>query len=167
MPKVLQEPGGRVIVLPKKAVAVQEWLVGRNDHSSKVYGEGENFLTWFGRHRSQGCYEESIISYRGILRDSVGRVVMEELGEESKAKILFTQLASLVEEQIRGATQVLLTDGNFNIFFVPDCDDFVRMVRVYYRCRKWVFSANEVDSAFGLGVGCRIFSPVQVPSMVE
>lgn len=128
-----------------------------NTAVAKVSVLGDNFKNWF-LTEVEGGPVGITLSYHQLLRKSVDELIIKELGGEAKVEASLVVVWHLMCQQRNREPGVLITNGEFNVFYVLDVDNVLRAVVVSWHGGGWDVSALSLMSPSGWDAGCRVFS---------
>lgn len=118
---------------------------------------GKLFKSWY-EGKTEGRFMGSVIEGRPLVKSSVTSVIIGELVGEDKAQVSLREIFVMMAFQANGAKGNLLVNGAANVFFTPDINGKIRVVRVCRYQGYWRISGYLVNRPAKWHVGDRIFS---------
>ena len=101
---------------------------------------------------------EATLRIHKLTKDSLDKLILDELGGEAKAETFLATIYELLEKQPNGKKGDLSTNGYANIFYVCDVKGVLWAVSVIWFSYGWYVSALSVQPPFGWGAGVQVFS---------
>ena len=126
----------------------------------KISHQGYNFTSWFlnGDGKTEDPISEQALRYAKLCKASTDGPIIAELGGEEKSETTLSEMFALMEKQGNGEDGVLLTNGYWNIFYIKDANNVLRLVSVRWGGGGWRVYADSVENPNGWVAGNQVFS---------
>jgi hypothetical protein len=120
---------------------------------------GYNFKEYFLKGTEIVVSDGDIQVYM-LNKYSVDEPIIKELGGEKQAETSLFHLAEFIRKQPKGEKGELLTDGQFNIFYIRGSDGELWAVHCSWSSGRghWGVHADPVAFQYGWGAGRQVFS---------
>lgn len=102
--------------------------------------------------------DESTLCYGKLLRRSVDKLIIANLGCEVESESTLSEMFGCMELQPDGKEGVLLTNGYANIFYIRDSAGVLWAVYCYWHDDGWGVNAYSVESPSDWRAGRQVFS---------
>lgn len=137
-----------------KHFAADDFFTTRNS-KVKIRFINDTFNSAFGKKVEENVQAATLRAHRLTARELDAWVIVA-LGKENY-KTSLAQIASLMEQQPNGEDGILLSNGWWNIFYVPDADGILWAVGVRWGDDGWRVRAYSVGYPFDWIAGYRVF----------
>ncbi|MFA5993588.1 MAG: hypothetical protein WC823_01360 [Parcubacteria group bacterium] len=123
----------------------------------KISYLGDNFSNNF-LGKIEEPIAESTLRYGKLLRRSVDKPIINDLGGEANAETTLSEMFGCMELQPTGKKGALLTNGYANIFYIRDDKGVLWAVLCSWLDAGWCVDAGSVEGADEWGGGSQVFS---------
>lgn len=155
VPNILKIATDSIMFLGSKKFVASEHF--RKDNPKvKFWGFGSDFEDWFIPKTEKNVRVSKLLG-RNLLKNSQDSEIIKTLGGEEKIETSLAELYARLEAQGNGGGGPLLTDGNWNIFYIRDKDGALRAVYAGWSDDGWLVSAGGLGDG-GWDGGDRVFS---------
>ncbi len=147
-----------VVATSEKFIVEDNFVVNTDDSVFVIiFYIGGNFKSWF-INKIEDTFATSIIYGRNLIKNSVDKPILNELGGQEKAETTLTEIYAMMKNQSDGKVGNLLTKGSANIFYVRDINNTLRAVGVDWNDDGWRVGACSVEDPRAWNAGDRVFS---------
>ena len=142
----------------EKFIASNYFIIDAGEKTKvKISYLGDNFRTNF-LNKTEEISLENTLRYHKLLKRSVDKPIIAELGGKEKAETTLTEMFALMEKQGSGESGELLTNGYSNIFYIRDSAGALWAVRCDWDDDGWHVAAGSVEDPLKWHGGRRVFS---------
>ena len=155
VPKILEIVNGQIHFPGSKKFVASEHF--RKDNPKvKFWDFGSNFASLF-IPKTEKNVEASSLRRQKLLKNSSDSEIIKALGGEEKAETSLAEFYARLEAQGNGEEGPLLTNGNWNIFYIRDKDGVLHAVFARWLGGGWYVDADDLGYG-GWYEGRRVFS---------